>query len=466
MLRTVKAGLLPFYIELYDRVRPEVRSDFAPLFDEIEAAFKKQGVEIVREEICCIKPEFHAAIDRLDKANVDVIISLHLAYSPSLESIEALTKSKTPLLMLDTTMDRDFGLDTNAERIMFNHGIHGVQDLASVLRRHNRPYTVIAGHMSDPRVVARAAAHVHGVAAARRLKGMNVLRIGPSFTGMGDFFVDSSVLKKVLGINVIQQDTAPLASECGEIGDDLVRAEMESDRENYLVEVSEAIHRRSVRAGLALEQLIEKHDCAACSFNFLAFDSGEGPLSTVPFLGACKIMANGFGYAGEGDVVTAALVGALNGHFLVNFTEMFCPDWKGNSVFLSHMGEFNPACANGRARMVEKPFPWTNAENPAILTGAMKPGAATLVNLAPRANDSFAILAAPVTVLGDTTDAEMRSCVRGWIQPDGDLGNFLEWYSNAGGTHHCALVHDQGIGPIKAFAETCGLIFESHVATH
>ena len=62
----------------------------------------------------------------------------------------------------------------------------------------------------------------------------------------------------------------------------------------------------------------------------------------MPFLEISRLMERGIGYAGEGDVLTAALVGALMKVYAeTTFTEMFCPDWKGNSIMLSHMGEIN-----------------------------------------------------------------------------------------------------------------------------
>ena len=52
------------------------------------------------------------------------------------------------------------------------------------------------------------------------------------------------------------------------------------------------------------------------------------------------------GYAGEGDNLTAALVGALIRTYPdTTFTEMFTPDWEQNLILLSHMGEINPRLA-------------------------------------------------------------------------------------------------------------------------
>ena len=398
-----------------------------------------------------------AAVQALEGDGVDLIITVHLAYSPSLEAIAALVRSQTPLLLLDTTMDAAFGPETAPDRIMFNHGIHGVQDLASVLRRRGRPFRVVAGHYQNSDVLARAADCVRAAAAARQLRGMKVLRVGESFRGMGDFFVEEKVLRQQLGIEVIAVDTEPLATAAEGVGADEIDAEMQLDRERYAVEAPQDVHQRSVQAGLGLRRLLEENDCGAFSVNFLAFDSPDGPLSTVPFLEASKAMAEGFGYAGEGDVLTAALVGALNTCFTTNFTEMFCPDWEGNAIFLSHMGEFNPACADGPVRLIEKDFPFTGAQNPAILTGAMKQGPAVLVNLAPGPDDTFSLLVAPVEVLGDATHPGMQDAIRGWIRPEGALADFLEWYSRNGGTHHCALVHGATKEALLAFAQYAGI---------
>ena len=40
-------------------------------------------------------------------ADVDAVITQHLAYSPSLESIDALMTIKAPLIVFDTTPDYD-----------------------------------------------------------------------------------------------------------------------------------------------------------------------------------------------------------------------------------------------------------------------------------------------------------------------------------------------------------------------
>jgi L-arabinose isomerase len=274
---------------------------------------------------------------------------------------------------------------------------------------------------------------------------------------MGDFAVTQETFERVLGLRVDQVPATDLASEVAAVTPAQIEAELRADVQRFTPDIPAETHRRSVRVGLGLRQRLDGGGYSAFSLNFLAFDTAEGPVDTVPFLEASKAMARGLGYAGEGDVLTAALVGALNRAFgRTTFTEIFCPDWAGNALFLSHMGEINPEVVGGPARLCERPFPFTKAQRPAIVTGAPRPGPATLVNLSPGPDDTFRLLIVPVEVLADTANPAMRGIVRGWIRPSGPVPQFLERYSELGGTHHSALVLGHHTEALTAFAEYRG----------
>jgi L-arabinose isomerase len=202
-----------------------------------------------------------------------------------------------------------------------------------------------------------------------------------------------------------------------------------------------------------LRRFLERGGFDAFSLNFLAFRESTGPVNSVPFLECCKAMARGIGYAGEGDALTAALVGALSQGFgATTFTEIFCADWAGQSLFLSHMGEINPAVAAAQPLLYEKEYPFTPALNPATLACAPRPGPATLVNLAPGPDDTFRLVTAPVEVLPDGTHPDLNRWVRGWIRPALPLAQFLEEFSHFGGTHHSALLFGDHVEALADFS--------------
>ncbi|NQT21050.1 MAG: hypothetical protein HQ592_15185 [Planctomycetes bacterium] len=450
MNRKPRAGLLPLYLKLYDECLPDARKGFEEFIPKVEQALASRGVDVVSAGICCIAAEFDHAVQNFEREDVDIIVTIHLAYSVSLESIGALTRTKLPIVILDTTMDFDFGLEVAPDRIMYNHGIHGVMDMASMLRRREKPFEIVAGHISESDAVPRAAEIVKAAYAARRLGQTRALRIGESFKGMGDFAVDEKVLRDVLGIEVSQSGPADLAQWVEKVTQDEVDEELAADRERFDCRAPDDVHRRSIRLGLGLRRMLEDGGYDAFSVNFLAFDQ---PDDTVPFLEISKAMSRGIGYGGEGDVLTASLVGALARAFGdTTFTEIFCPDWKGDSIFLSHMGEINPGIAAEKPRIVEKPFDFTPARNPAAITCAPRPGPAVFVNLTPGPDNTFSLIVAPVEILPDSTNEEMKDVVRGWMRPSCTVEDFLELYSLCGGTHHSALLLGDKTEAIRAFA--------------
>jgi L-arabinose isomerase len=458
MTRSPKIGLLPLYLTLYDDRMPENRQEFEPFLKRVAAGFQNEGVEVESAPVCRLREEFERAVAQFEQADVDCIVTLHLAYSPSLESIDALTRTDLPIVMLDTTMDYGFGPDVDPQRLMHNHGIHGVMDLASVLRQRGKAFQIVAGHVGQSPVLARAALLARAAFAARSFRGTRALRVGDSFVGMGDFAVGEDVLQRAFGIRVDQVTSDDLGEAISGITREAVDEEMARDRERFTAKLEPAVHERSVRLGLGLRKHLADGGYHAFSMNFLAFDSPHPPLETIPFLEASKAMARGIGYAGEGDVLTASLVGALQRAFSrTTFTEVFCPDWQGDSLFLSHMGEINPEVAAVKPVLLEKPYPFGNALPPAFLACSPEPGPAVFVNLTPGPEETFRLIVAPVEVLPAAPQNDFRKSVHGWIRPGGGIGPFLETYSRLGGTHHSALVLGERTEAICAFASMSGL---------
>lgn len=455
-----KAGLLPFYLKLYDDLQPERRSEFNSFIQRVLDGLSARGISARRAPVCRVADEFQAAVRQFEDAEVDCIITLHLAYSPSLESIDAFCATKLPLLILDISMDAEFGINSSPERIMYNHGVHGVMDFASMLRRRRRPFEIVAGHDSDPATLDRGAEKVRAAVAAQTLRRSRVLRVGQAFSGMGDFMVDEALLEESLGISVSEVDLDALDAAVAAVTERAVEREIAEDQERFVCELSAETHARSARVGLGLRQLLDQGGYTACSVNFQLFDSADRAADTMPFLEICKAMGRGVGYAGEGDALTAALVGALaRGFGAVTFTEIFCVDWKGGNIFLSHMGEISAAVAGDQPRVISKPFIISGSRDPAVLAFPVKSGPAVFVNLAPGPDNTFSLIVAAVEVLDEDASLhpEMRDVVRAWIRPQCEVATFLESYSRAGGTHHSALVLGDHAAAIGAFGRMSGM---------
>lgn len=83
-MASAKVGLLPLYIEFYDNAWPELRTGVDGFYQQIASSLAARGLELSTAPVCRLKPEFEAAIQRFEEDRVDAIVTLHLAYLPSL----------------------------------------------------------------------------------------------------------------------------------------------------------------------------------------------------------------------------------------------------------------------------------------------------------------------------------------------------------------------------------------------
>ena len=239
-----------------------------------------------------------------------------------------------------------------------------------------------------------------------------------------------------------------------------VRAEIAADLDRFDAGgISADAHAESVATGLGMRRWMEQERLDAVTFNFRDITGPPG-LPVVPFLEASKAMARGIGYAGEGDVLTASLCAAVTRVVPeTTFTEMFCPDWEGGRIFMSHMGEVNINVTERKPVLELRPHPYSNAGEPAVAAGCLRPGGALLLNVAPGPDNSFTLLAAPVAVCDTGGEEAIATGIRGWIRPQPPLGDFLEHYSRNGGTHHCVLSYNLDPRFAPAFAAELGWRF-------
>ena len=96
-MKKVKIGFLPLYVKLYDDGAPNMRLRIDAFAKEVIELFKtREDVEILASDVCRLENEFKNAIELFEKEEVDSIVTMHLAYSPSLESEKILKNTKPP----------------------------------------------------------------------------------------------------------------------------------------------------------------------------------------------------------------------------------------------------------------------------------------------------------------------------------------------------------------------------------
>ena len=199
-------------------------------------------------------------------------------------------------------------------------------------------------------------------------RGLKVAQFGYAMNEMGDIRVDEGALLRALGpsITVIAPGElyrATVAVSADEVAELIA---FEDERFDIDPRLSDAEREDHARMQVALERLLEERGCKAFSTHFDAIGE-DGRFARLPFAAASSLMAKGYGFAGEGDMLTAALVRA--GHVLIgdaHFTEMYAMDFPTDSVLMSHMGEGNWRIARDDrpVRLIKRPIAIGGLDDP------------------------------------------------------------------------------------------------------
>ena len=184
---------------------------------------------------------------------------------------------------------------------------------------------------------ARAAA---AITAWKKLK---VAIFGYAMNDMGDIRVDESALVRSLGPEILAVAPGDLFRGMQAVTDAQADEVIAFEDERFEIDPRLSAEERAdhARMQVAIEQILDSRGFGAYTAHFDAIGE-DGRFARLPLAAASSLMAKGYGYGAEGDVLTACMVSA--GHTLIgdaHFTEMYAMDFPSDSVLMSHMGEGN-----------------------------------------------------------------------------------------------------------------------------
>lgn len=460
--RKFKIGLIGLTAELYQKKIPDLvkaLSEFSIELNKVIGEF----TEVFHIPIVYTKKQMEEACKKLKKDGVDGIILVFLSYSPSLIIAPVLKKYKDmPVLIWNTQKLLKIDEKFKSSDTFYNHGMHGVQDLASVLLREGMKFSLITGHYKDKSVIEKIEKWCKATSVANFLKNSKIARIGERFKDMGDFSIPDREVTKILGPEIVEIPVEKVAKQSMAIKKAEIEKTMESDRKNYKIDknLDKKTHFISSRIELSLRKIISEEKLNGLGINFMAFKGGKGA-EAIPFSAISKFIAEGFGYGGEGDVLCAASVLILQklcGEG--NFVEMFTTDYKNNRILFSHMGESNLKMAKNKKeiRLVKKNLDLIEQGlSTAMFLFPLKPGKVTLFNISPDKN-SFRFIVSKGEILNKPLFKDIIS-PHFLLKVDGKVEDFLTEYSKFGGTHHLAMVYGDRKNDLRYLAEIMNIPF-------
>ena len=453
-----RVGIVALTLELYETLAPDLRTQREQWLRQSLLPALEPIADVQFERAVYTPDDISSVVAQYEAAGLDALLVICLTYSPSQISVHAMKRTTLPIVVWNTQELYQAGDSFRPADMTNNHGVHGTQDLCNVLLRSGVKFEYVTSHIKDSDALKELEDFFVSAGAINQLRRARLGLIGYPFPGMGDFAHDSTHLAATMGC---QWQHIPVENyiKLAESADAESVANLIAEyREKYELadDLTEADLDATARAELAMRAIVTSNKLDAFSYQFMAFGQDERTV-TLPFVAASRLMADGIGFAGEGDLVGAA------GSWLLNrlkspasFSEIFTIDFAGNGVIMSHMGEANAAMArtDRKIRMVARANQITPTRSRQLaLVMSFQPEPATLFALSLGANQKWRFIVSQMRIDDFGPLAPMETPHFRLVPADGDVRDFLTAYAKAGGPHHNTVCFGDGRNRLKLAAD-------------
>ena len=394
-----------------------------------------------------------------------LILWMH-TFSPSKMWIRGLNVLKKPFLHLHTQFNRDLPWSTiDMDFMNLNQAAHGDREAGFIHTRMRLARKVVVGHWSDPEVHARIAAWQRAARAWHDWQGARFVRFGDNMRQVAVTEGDKVASEMKFGFAVNTHGVGDLVAAVDKIAEKDISTLCAEYEKSYAVAPAlrkgGARHdelRYSARLELGMGDFLE--DGGYKGFTD-TFEDLHG-LRQLPGMATQRLMAAGYGFGGEGDWKTAALVRAMKvmnaglpggTSFMEDYTYHLSP--KGHQVLGAHMLEICPSIAAGKPAVEIHPLGIGGKEDPVRFVFDAPAGDALNASLVDLGN-RFRLIVNEVKAV-KTPKLPKLPVARAVWECKPDFKTACAAWIYAGGAHHTGYSYSVTTEMLEDFATIAGI---------
>jgi L-arabinose isomerase len=397
---------------------------------------------------------------------IGVIAWMH-TFSPAKMWIAGLSALQKPLLHLHTQFNRDLPwAEIDMDFMNLNQSAHGDREFGFLETRMRLRRKTVVGHWRDPEVAARVGVWARAAAGWHEAQSLQVARFGDNMREVAVTEGDKVEAQIRLGVSVNGYGVDALGAAVAEVPEADVDGLVARYEEAYDLApalLAGGARRDSLRDAARIEAGLRGFLDAGGFRAFTdTFEDLDG-LTQLPGIAAQRLMADGYGFAAEGDWKTAALVriakvmsSGLDGgtSFMEDYTYDLAPG--GPAVLGAHMLEVCPSIAAGRPSCEIHPLSIGGKADPVRLVFTAAPGPAVLAAMLDL-GDRFRLVLNEVELVEPAEPLPRLPVARALWRPHPNLATAAEAWLVAGGPHHTVLSHQLGTEVFADFADIAGI---------
>jgi L-arabinose isomerase len=410
---------------------------------------------------------FHLCQEANNFKNCIGVIAWMHTFSPAKMWIGGLKVLKKPMLHLHTQFNRDIPWgEIDMDFMNLNQSAHGDREFGFIMTRMRLNRRVVTGHWEDSDVINQVNNWSRAAAGWNDWQGARFARFGDNMRQVAVTEGDKVEAELRFGYSVNGYGVGDLVKVISQVTDKEV--------ENLVKEYGDKYELASTlkKGGDHHASLFEAARIEAGLRYFLQDGNFKGftdtfedlhGLSQLPGIAVQRLMAEGYGFGGEGDWKTAALVRAMKvmgagldggNSFMEDYTYHFDP--VNRMVLGSHMLEICESIAKGKASCEIHPLGIGGKADPVRLVFDVGAGPAINACMIDMGN-RFRLLVNDVEAVTAPETLPKLPVARVMWKPKPDMKTGCTAWIYAGGAHHTCYSQNLTSTHMRDFADMAGI---------
>ncbi len=389
-----------------------------------------------------------------------VITWMH-TFSPAKMWIRGTKLLQKPLLHLATQYNESIPWKTiDMDFMNLNQSAHGDREYGFINARLNKQNKIVVGYWKRPEIQKEIADWMDVAVAYNESFGVKVARFGDNMRNVGVTEGDKVEAQIQFGWTVDYFGIGDLVQVIDRVSDEEVEQLFEEYKElytfdygNYEEKTWEEHVKVQAQQEIGIRRFLEEGGYNAFTTNF---EDLYG-MKQLPGLAVQRLMAEGYGFAGEGDWKTAAIDRLLkimargkDTGFMEDYTYELASGQE--AILESHMMEVDPTLTATKPRIVVSPLSMGDREDPARLVFDGKAGEGVVVSMADFGTH-YKLLINEVEAFEPTTEAPNLPVARVLWKTKPNFHEGVHSWIQAGGGHHTVVSLNLTTDQIETWAK-------------
>jgi len=460
----MKAGLFGIGLDTYWPQFKGLLSRLEGYLQQIKSGIENMDATVVYAGMVDSPDKARQAADYLKSENVDIVFLYISTYALSSTVLPVAQQLKAPVILLNiqpvAAIDyaklnsmNDRG-DMTGEWLAHCQAC-SIPEIACVFNRSNIKYDIITGYLSDDETWKEIGGWIEAAKVKWKLNRSRMGILGHYYGGMLDVYTDLAELTATFGTHIEMIEMCELKEKRDAVSAEDIKSKTAEFNTtfNVISECEEAEIARAASTSVALDRLVaaRRIDALAYYYEGTSGNDYENIVTSI-IAGNTLLTGKGIPVAGECEVknLQAMKIMAEFGSG-GSFSEFYAMDFNDDVVLLGHDGPAHFNMSDDRVKLVPLSVYHGKPGKGLSIQMSVKQGPVTVLSVVEEKTGFSLLVAEGASVAGPTmqignTNSRYKFAV--------SVKSFIEQWSKAGPSHHCAI----GIGHIADKIKKLGFL--------